>query len=150
MLVPTLFLSLGIVFIFTVSMVRWRRSKKRMKGLNLSAYTVFSNKSIYISAKLIFSESLAIPITTTLFMNDKKMHLLPSKFSPFLFMTDYPYTFFRADLEAIKFQRAEFNEIVFTCRKTNPSFLKSVFEITIKEYDPNEKNRIIEQLKSWS
>jgi len=77
------------------------------------------------------------------------MHLIPSRFYPLLFMTDFPFSFFRTDNKELKIQSSEYSKIVFLSQKKYASIFGSEIEVTIKEYDKEVKKEILDKLETW-
>lgn len=142
-------LFLGLCFILFISYFRWNLSRENLKKLDLSSYTVYRDKTVLTSARLKAGETFGIPIKSTLLINDHEIHLIPSGFNPFLFMTEFPFSFFKATNKKLKIQRSDAQEITFTARQRKSSIFGSTFEVTIRIDDEEEKRAILKKFKSW-
>lgn len=143
-------LLLGLGFIGYISYVRWRLSKALKGKLDLSTFQVYRNRMVSTSAKLKAGETLGIPIKCDVLINGRELHLIPVRFHPLLFMTDFPFTFVKAANKKMKPRRTERPEITFTGRKRKSSLYGSTFEVTIRGYDADEKREMLKKLKAWS
>jgi len=139
-------LVLGVVVL--ISSTRWKLSKDLKRSLDESSFFIYRNKTVSASAQLALGESLAIPIKSTVLINEREMHLIPNKFSPLLFMTDFPFTFYRKDNKKLKLERSDYSGIVFVSQKRNPSMFGKVFEVRIEVYD-DEKREMLKKIKNW-
>jgi len=102
------------------------------------------------SAKLKAGETLGIPVKCDVLINGRELHLIPVRFHPLLFMTDFPFTFVKASNKKMKPRRTEGPEITFTGRKRKSSLYGSTFDVTIRGYDADEKREMLKKLKAWS
>ena len=132
-----------------VSSTRWKLSKDRINSLNVTDFAMYEKKSVSAKAKLKAGETLAIPISSSVFLNDQEIHLIPTKFHLFLFMTDFPFSFYKKDNKKFKVLRSKNNEIVFTSSKKNASTFGKVFEITIRVHNEDEKLEMLRKIKKW-
>lgn len=144
-----LFLFLGLGFTQFISSFRWRLSKELLSNLDLSSYQVFNKKEVLASAKLRAGETLGIPIKCHVIISGREMHLIPVRFSPLLFMTDFPFSFLKADNKKIKVNHSENHAIKFRCRKRKSSIFGSTFDVTIGVNDADEKKELLKLVKSW-
>lgn len=143
------FVLIALSLVLMVSSTRWKLSKDRIKDLDLAKYDVYEKKSVSASAKLKVGETLAIPISSTVLVNDQEIHLIPNKFNLLLFMTDFPFSFYKKDNKKFKIRRSEYSEIVFTSSKKNASTFGKVFEVTIKVHNQDEKVEMLRKIKKW-
>jgi hypothetical protein len=132
-----------------VSSTRWKLSKDRLNSLNTANFAVYERKAVSATAKLKAGETLGIPISSTVFINDQEIHLIPNRFHLLLFMTDFPFSFYKKDNKKFKIQRSENNEIVFSSSKKTASTFGKVFEITIKVQHEEEKLEMLRKIKKW-
>lgn len=137
---------LGVSVILFISSTRWKLGNNLIKRMDHSTYAVYTNKTVYTSGRVAMGETIGIPIKCAIFISQREVHLIPTRFNPFLFMTDFPFTFYKKN--KLKLMHSEQTEIVFTARKRNPSVFGSQFMVTIKVYDEKEKRDIIKDLKS--
>jgi len=140
---------LGFGVVILISSTRWKLSKNLSRSLDTSKFDVYSNKKVSASAQLAVGESLAIPIKSSILINDRELHIIPTQFNLFLFMTDFPFTFYRKDNKKLKLEHSDDTEIVFVSKKRSPSVFGKVFEVSIKVYDEDEKREILKKIKNW-
>ena len=140
-----LIIILGIIIV--VSSTRWNLCKKLRKDLD-SSYTLYSGKRVAPSAKLAAGDSFAIPMRCTVLLKDNEMHIIPERFHPFLFMTDYPFSFYRKDNRKVKVDSSNDSELVLTLKKRTPSVFGKVFEVRIELVDEERKD-LLKKVKGW-
>lgn len=144
-----LFLIIGLGLALMVSSTRWKLSKDRMSKLNYSSFDVYKNKTVSASAQLKMGQTLAIPMNCSVFINEQEIHLIPNKFKLLLFMTDFPFSFYRKQNKKIKIHRSEYSEIIIEATKKDASVFGKVFEVTIKVNDQEEKAEMLRKIKKW-
>ncbi len=132
-----------------VSSTRWKLSKDRISSLDLANFDVYEKKSVSASAKLKMGETVGIPISSTVLVNDQEIHLIPNKFNLLLFMTDFPFSFYKKDNKKFKIRRSEYTEVAFTSRKKDASVFGKEFDVTIRVYNEDEKKEMLRKLKKW-
>ncbi len=103
---------------------------------------------VLVGAQLVKGESAAIPINCTVLLNENELHLIPTKFNALLFMTDYPFTFYKKDNRKLKIKQSENSGIECTLRKRNPSVFGKVFNVRIEIFD-EERQDLSNILKTW-
>lgn len=147
----TIFFAVVVIllgFILMISSTKWNLSKALLRKTESSDFKVYNNKRVYVSAKLVKGESAAIPISCKVLMNENKLHLIPTKFHALLFMTDYPFTFYKKDNRKLKIHQSELSELVFTCKQRKPSVFGKVFNVRIEIFD-EERRALLNILKTW-
>jgi hypothetical protein len=148
----TWFLTIALLVlgaILLVSFTRWNLGRALRQGLTLSDYDVYDQKKVWAVAKRKTGDTLGIPMKCTVAYSKREIHFIPNRFSPLLFMTDYPYTFSKGSNKKLKIQRSESTEIIFIGRQKKSSVFGSEVEITIEVFDPEEKGELLKKLKSW-
>ena len=140
-------IALGLALM--VSSTRWRLSKDRVSKLDLSSFAVYESKAVSASAQLKAGQTLAIPMNCNVFINEQEIHIIPNKFKLFLFMTDFPFSFYRKQNKKITIQRSEYTEIKFEASKRDASLFGKVFEVTIIVHNQEEKTEILRKIKKW-
>lgn len=143
------FAVIAVFLVLMVSSTRWKLSKDRLNGLNVENFTVYKNKAVSASAKLKAGETLGIPINSTVYLNDQEIHLIPNKFHFSLFMTDFPFSFYKKDNKKFKVLRSENAELVFSAGKKDASIFGKKFEVKIRAFNEDEKLEIQRKLKKW-
>jgi hypothetical protein len=149
MTIFALFVFIALTLIFMVSSTRWKLSKDLINTLDLANFEVYEKKSVSASAKLKMGETLAIPISSTVLINEQEIHLIPNKFHLLLFMTDFPFSFYKKDNKKFKIRNSENSEVVFTSSKKNASTFGKVFEVTIRVHNQDEKMEMLRKIKKW-
>ena len=149
MTIFALFVFIALTLIFMVSSTRWKLSKDLINGLDLANFEVYEKRSVSASAKLKLGETLAIPISSTVLINDQEIHLIPNKFNLLLFMTDFPFSFYKKDNKKFKIRNSENSEVVFTSSKKNASTFGKIFEVTIRVHSQDEKIEMLRKIKKW-
>lgn len=149
MTIFALFVFIALTLIFMVSSTRWKLSKDLINGLDLANFEVYEKRSVSASAKLKLGETLAIPISSTVLINDQEIHLIPNKFNLLLFMTDFPFSFYKKDNKKFKIRNSENSEVVFTSSKKNASTFGKIFEVTIRVHSQDEKMEMLRKIKKW-
>ena len=143
------FALIGLGLIAIVSSTRWRLCKDIMSKLNLSNFAVYENKLVCASAQLKTGQTLAIPMDCSVIINEQEMHLIPYKFKLSLFMTDFPFSFYKKHNKKIKVLRSEYTEIIFEAAKKDASIFGKMFEVTIRVHNQKEKTEILRKIKKW-
>ncbi|MFT6166371.1 MAG: hypothetical protein ACJASF_001058 [Vicingaceae bacterium] len=149
MTIFALFVFIALTLIFMVSSTRWKLSKDLINTLDLANFEVYEKKSVSASAKLKMGETLAIRISSTVLINEQEIHLIPNKFHLLLFMTDFPFSFYKKDNKKFKIRNSENSEVVFTSSKKNASTFGKVFEVTIRVHNQDEKMEMLRKIKKW-
>ncbi len=144
-----LFAAIALFLAWMVSSTRWKLSKALKNRLDDANFTVYKDKSVSATAKLKAGETLGIPIACTVFLNDREIHLIPSKFHFLLFMSDVPFSFYRKDNNKLKARSTDNSEIVFNSTKKSASTFGKVFEITVKVPKENERDEMLRKIKKW-
>lgn len=148
----TWFLTIGLLLlgaVLLVSLTRWNLCRALRKSLTLSDYDIYEQKRVWAVAKRKTGDTLGIPMKCTVYFSKREIHIIPNRYSPMLFMTDYPYTFLKASNKKLKIQPSESTEIIFIGRQRKSSVFGSDVEITIEVFDPDEKDELLKKLKSW-
>lgn len=140
---------IGLGAIFMVSLVRWNLSRALRKSLTPSDNEVYHNKRVSATAKLKTGETYGIPLKCSITLGQREIHIIPNRFSPLLFMTDFPYTFSKSSNKKLKIKRSDSSEIIFTGRQRKSSVFGREVEITIGIFDPDEKKEFLRKLKNW-
>lgn len=131
-----------------ISSIKWKLSKALFRKTESSSLTIYNNKRVLVGAQLVKGESAAIPINCTVLLNENELHLIPTKFNALLFMTDYPFTFYKKDNRKLKIKQSEYSVIECTLRKRNPSVFGKVFNVRIEIFD-EERQALLNILKTW-
>lgn len=148
----TWFLTIGLLLIggiLMVSLIRWNVIRALRRSLTLSNYDIYNNKRVTAIAKRKTGDTFGFPIKCTVAIGQRDVHIIPLRFNPFLFMTDYPITFSKTSNKKFKIQRSEYTEIIFIGRQNKSSVFGSVVEITIEVYDQEERKELVRKLKNW-
>ncbi|MCZ4409018.1 hypothetical protein O3Q51_09375 [Cryomorphaceae bacterium 1068] len=148
----TWFLTIGLLIIgiiLLVSLIRWNVIRALRKSLTLSDYDIYDNKRVTAIAKRKTGDTFGFPLKCTVAIGQRDIHVIPLRFNPFLFMTDYPIAFSKATNKKLKIQRSEYTEIIFIGKQRKSSVFGSVVEITIQVYDQEEKKELVRKLKNW-
>ena len=143
------FVIIALILVYMVSSTRWKLSKDRITSLDLANFDVYEKKSVSATAKLKMGETLGIPISSTVLVNDQEIHLIPNKFNLLLFMTDFPFSFYKKDNKKFKIRRSEYTEVAFTSSKKNASTFGKVFDVTIRVHNEDEKMEMLRKIKKW-
>ena len=141
------FLALG--FIFFISYTKWKNGKNLLGQIDLSKYVVFTNKTLSVTSQLSTGESFPVPVTGTILINDRELHLIPTRFTALLFMTDYPLSFFKKNNRKLKLKSLNPAELTFTGKKSKSSVFGSVCNVTIKGLTDDEKSEFMKMAKRW-
>ncbi|MDB4061626.1 hypothetical protein N8371_01410 [Vicingaceae bacterium] len=143
------FVVIALFLAWMVSSTRWKLSKDLLNSIYATNFGVYKVKSVSATAKLKAGETLGISISSTVLISDQEIHLIPNKFHLLLFMTDFPFSFYKKDNKKFKVVRSENKEIVFTSTKKSPSTFGKVFEVTIRVHHEEEKLEMLRSLKKW-
>ena len=148
----TLFLTcllIGLGFTLFVSSFRWKLSQELMRKTDSLNYQVYRDKKVSASAKLAAGETLGIPVKCTVLIDGREMLIIPSRFHPLLFMTDFPFTFAKAANKKLKPKLNEIQEITFTGRKRKSSVFGSTFDVRISLNNADESKDLLKRIKAW-
>lgn len=148
----TWFITISLIIMFivlTVSLVRWNLSRGLQRSLDLSEYQVFDQLRVSAAAKLKAGETLGIEMKCTVAMNSRELHLMPERFHPLLFMTDFPFTFSKKANRKLKIQSSDWYKIIFTGKQRKSSVFGSELEVTIHIKNEKESKQLLKLLKSW-
>ena len=130
-----------------ISSTRWNLCKKLRRDLE-GNYKEYSKKKVSASAKLAAGDSFAFPLRCTVLVKDNEMHLIPERFHPFLFMTEYPFSFYRKDNRKVKVDSSNILEISLILKKRTPSIFGKVVEVSIEVFD-EERKALLKVMKGW-